>query len=41
MSPEDQQYQLRNNKEDNLREFIGKKNKKLKEFYYVKQSEEA
>ena len=36
MSLEDQQHQLRNNKEDNLREFIGKKKKKLKEFYYVK-----
>ena len=37
ISPEDQQHQLRNNKEYNIREFVDKKNKKTKEFYDVKQ----
>ena len=36
ISPEDQQHQLRNNKEDNMRKFIDKKKKKSKEFYDVK-----
>ena len=35
ISPEDQQHQLKNNKEDNMREFVDKKTKKSKEFYNV------
>ena len=35
ISPEDQQHQLRNNKEYNIREFVDKRNKKSKEFYDV------
>ena len=36
ISPEDQQHQLRNNQEDNMREFVDKEQKKSKEFYNVK-----
>ena len=36
ISPEDQQHQLRNNEEDNMREFVDKKRNKSKEFYDVK-----
>ena len=36
ISPEGQQHQLRNNKEDNMRKFVDKKKKKSKEFYDVK-----
>ena len=36
ISPEDQQHQLRNNKEDNMRWFVDKKKKKSKEFYDAK-----
>ena len=36
ISPEDQQHQLRNNEEDNMREFADKKRNKSKEFYDVK-----
>ena len=33
ISPEDQQHQLKNIKEDNMREFVDKKKKKSKKFY--------
>ena len=36
ISQEDQQHQLRNNKEDNMKEFVHKKKKKQKEIYDVK-----
>ena len=36
ISPENRQHQLRNNKEDNMREFVDKKKKKSKAFYDVK-----
>ena len=39
ISPEDQQHQLRNNKEDNMREFVDNKKKKSKEFYEERSEE--